>query len=380
MASRRGHGEGSIYQREDGRWCAAIDLGYVGGKRKRKVIYGKTRKDVSEKLKVVLRDHQQGLPVATERKTVERYLNEWLKNVAAPKVRPSTLQVYGEMISAIVPHIGRIELAKLTPEDVQAMLRAMSASGVAASSVARARAVLRNALGQAVRWGSLSRNVAALTDRPPESRQRPKVLSLNDAKKLLEAAQTSRLEALYHIALNLGLRQGELLGLRWQDVDLESSTLRIEQTIKAVRNKLIILPPKTRRSRRTLPLPPHIVGQLRRHKAHQLEERLLAGERWKEHGLVFASSVGTPIPPRNLVRSFGSLLARASLPHMRFHDLRHSSATLLAANGVPQRVAMEILGHTNISTTMNIYTHVFDDNVQQAIHTIGALLDTAEAS
>jgi integrase len=355
-------------------------LGYVNGKRKRKVIYGKTRKEVAEALKVVLRDKQLGMPVPVERQTVAQYLTRWLTDVAVPKVRLSTMQVYEETVERIVPHIGRVPLAKLTPQDVQRMLQEMAGAGAAPSSVARARAVLRNALGQALRWGLIPRNVAALTDAPPEERKVPKVLTPHDARALLEAARGERFEALYHVALALGLRQGELLGLRWQDVDLEAGTLRIEQTIKAVRNKLVIQSPKTRRSRRTLPLPPYVVEHLHRHRVRQLEEQLLAGKRWQEHDLVFASSVGTPIQPRNLLRAFHQLLAHAGLPRMRFHDLRHSCATLLAAQGVPPRVAMEILGHANISTTMNIYTQVLDDSTRQALFGMGTLLGAKEAS
>ena len=380
MGKRRGHGEGSIYQRQDGRWCTSIDLGYVNGKRKRKVIYGKTRKEVAEALKVILRDRQLGLPVAVERQTVEQYLTRWLADVAAPKVRPSTMQVYEETVRRIVPHIGRVPLTKLTPQDVQRMLQAIAAAGAAASSVARARAVLRNALGQAVRWGLVPRNVAALTDAPNDERKRPKVLTPQEARRLLDAVRGERFEALYHIALTLGLRQGELLGLRWHDVDLAAGTIRIEQTVKMVRGKLIIQAPKTHRSRRTLPLPPTLIDQLHQHRMRQRVEQAQAGDRWQDHDLVFASMVGTPTSPRNLLRSFWRILERAELPHMRFHDLRHACATLLAAQGVPPRVAMEILGHAHISTTMNIYTHVLDDSTKHAIVGMDALFGMKDES
>lgn len=153
------------------------------------MIYGKTRKEVAEALKVVLRDQQQGLPIAVEHQTVEHYLTRWLTDVVAPKVRPSTMDIYQETVRRIVPHIGRVELAKLTPQHVQRMLQVLADSGMAGSSVARARVVFRNALGQAVRWSLIPRNVAALTDAPSEERQRPKVLTPGDARTLLEAAR-----------------------------------------------------------------------------------------------------------------------------------------------------------------------------------------------
>lgn len=217
------------------------------------------------------------------------------------------------------------------------------------------------ALGQAFQWGLVARNVATLVAAPRATHSEMTVLTPEQARTFLETARNDRLEALYRVALSLGLRRGEALGLRWEDIDFEQRTLRVSFALQALKEKLTLVEPKTMTSRRTIPLPFALVSALRAHYARQLQERLLAGDRWQEHGLVFPTSIGTPMHAGNLVRSFHALLKRAGLPSIRFHDLRHSCASLLAAQGVPARVAMEILGHSDIRVTQNIYTHVFDD-------------------
>ena len=168
------------------------------------------------------------------------------------------------------------------------------------------------------------------------------------------------------MALSLGLRQGEALGLRWNDIDTGARTLHVAQALQAVKGTRSLMEPKTENARRTLPLPVAMVGALRSHRTRQLEDRLRAGAGWRDHGLVFPTSVGTPIHPRNLVRSFHALLKRAELAPIRFHDLRHSCLSLLAAQGIPARMAMEIAGHLDIRLTQNVYTHVYDEAKQQA--------------
>ncbi len=368
MGTRRGHGEGSIYQRKDnGLWCTVVDLGWVDGKRKRKYLYGKTRKEVSEKLKVVLRDQQRGVPIAAERQTVAHFLNTWLADRVKLNNRPKTYQSYSHLVRLhIIPTLGKTHLSKLSVQDVQGLLTRKRADGLSPRTVQYIRAVLRMALAQALKWGLVAQNVAALTDAPKVERYVTRPLTAAQAHTLLQAARGDRLETLYRVALSLGLRQGEALGLRWEDVDLGGPTLRVAVSLQLVGGKLQLTAPKTPTSCRTLPLPAALVTALRAQRVRQLEDQLLAGARWQEHGLVFTTRWGTPISPRNLVRSFKRLLGRAGLPDMRFHDLRHSCASLLAAQGVLARVAMEVLGHASIQTTQNIYTHVFDDAKRQA--------------
>jgi len=355
----RGAGEGSIYQREsDGLWVASVSLGYVNGKRNRKTIYGKTRKQVADQLKDLLHDEKRGLPVKVERQTVAQFLDRWVEDVVRPSVRPRTYQSYKQLIRLYLgPALGRHQLAKLEPQHVQAMMNEKLAAGLSPRTVNYQRAILRRALGQAVKWGQVSRNVAALTE--PVRGKTPEIrpLSVPEARKLLAAAHGDRLEALYSVALALGLRQGEALGLRWTDVDLDAGTLTVRYALQRLDGTLQLVEPKTDQSRRTVALPATVVAGLTAHRDRQAFERAKAGARWRESGLVFTNTLGGPLEPRNVVRHFHALLATAGLPRMRFHDLRHTAATILLAQGVPQRAVMELLGHTQLSTTMR-YTHI----------------------
>lgn len=382
--AKRGQNEGSIYQRDDGRWCAQVTLGYVDGKRKRKYLYGDTRKEVAEQLKVVLRDQQQGLPVATERQTLGEYLDRWLTDVAKPKVRPKTYHSYAQLVRLhLKPALGRHQLGKLEPQHVQAMMNAKIKAGLSPRTVQYLRAVLRRALGQALKWGMVARNVATLVDPPRVVQPEIQPLDPDQARQFLEAVRGDRLEALYAVALALGLRQGETLGLRWRDVDLDLGIVQVRVALQRVNGeKPRLVEPKTRQSRRTLPLPEALVVQLRSQRTRQREEHLLAGPRWEgqDWDLVFTNTLGGPLDARHLVRAFKAHLVRAGLPDIRFHDLRHSCASLLLAQGVHPRTVMEVLGHSTITLTMNTYSHVIPQAQRQAVELLQGLFAAPAAS
>ncbi len=249
---------------------------------------------------------------------------------------------------------------------MQALLNRKLAEGLSPRTVAYIRAILRQALNRALKWGLVLRNVATLVEPPKVERFKIQPLTKEQADRLLAAAKGDRLESLYRVALSLGLRQGEALGLRWEDVDLERRVLHIRVALQAAKGKLSLVEPKTDNAQRTLPLPAALGSALKAHRTRQLEERLKVGTAWQEHGLVFCTSVGTPIHPRNCVRSFHALRKRAGMEHLRFHDLRHSCLSLLAAQGISARMAMEIAGHSDIRLTQNVYTHVYDDAKRQA--------------
>jgi integrase len=376
--ARRGANEGNIYLRRDGRWEARVQVGWDGGRRRRKSFYGKTRRGVQEQLTRALRDLQQGLPVATdERQTVENYLRKWLTEVVRPAQRPRTYTTYeGWVRCHLVPELGRIRLVALTPQHVQSMMNRLLASGLSPRSVLHLRAVLRTALNQAVRWGVLRRNVAALVDPPHVPRFEIHPFSPDEARAFLVIAAADRLGALYTVALAVGLRQGEALGLQWEDLDLDRGLLTVRHALQRIDGKLQLAEPKTQMSRRTIALPTFAVVALRRHRGQQLREQLWAGSRWRENALVFTSTVGTPLDGSAVTRRLQRLLIEANLPKLRFHDLRHSAATLLLVQGVHVRVVMETLGHSQVSLTLNTYSHVSPTLQREAAMRMEDLLAT----
>jgi integrase len=364
--SRRGHGEGSIYQRaSDGKWVGSVNLGYrLDGKRDRKIIYGKTRKEVAERLKTLLRDQQRGLPLVTnERETLGQFLAHWLSEVARPNLRATTYATYENHIrNHITPALGRIPLQRLAPQQIQTFLNAKIASNLSPRTVADIHAVLRTALGQAMKWNLVHRNVAALVDKPRIPQKEVRFLTPDEAKKLLNAIHGDRFEALYVTTLSLGLRRGEVLGLRWQDVDIEKGILRVRQAVQRIQGQkgLQITEVKTRSGLRSINLPSVTVSALRAHRVRQIEERLLAGDRWQDTGLVFTTRLGTPIEPRNLKRSFDRVIEKAGLDHTCLHGLRHTAASFLLAQGVPMRMISDVLGHARTSITSDIYSHLYE--------------------
>lgn len=374
---KRGQNEGSIYKRRDGRWVGVISLGYVNRKRKRKAFYGATRREVQERLTSALKTTQEGQPIPPERQSVSQFLEEWLQNSAKPTIRPRTYVRYGEHVrNHISPAIGHIKLAKLTPQHVQALLNEKLGEGLAPATVRYMHAVLRRALKQAFKWDLVSRNVAVLVDAPRVAQKEIEPFTPEQARVFLDAIRGDRLEALYSVALAVGLRKGEVLGLKWSDVHLDKRTLTVRASLQRINGALVLVEPKSKQSRRTVALPQIVIDTVRVHRVRQIQERLLAGSRWQDHGLVFPTTIGTPMDTRNLTRHFRRALQDAGLPLRRFHDLRHSCASLLLVQGVHPRVVMEILGHSQISLTMNTYSHVIDKLQHEAAAQIDAVLGT----
>ena len=371
--ARRGNGEGSIVKRSDGRWCAAVSL--EGGRRK--FIYGRTRHDVADRMAAALRDREHGVLLTSRPQTLAQFLARWLQDSVRPTVRPKTYTSYSQLVSVhIAPALGAVPLAKLDPPRVQRFLNDKLQEGrISARTVQYLHAVLRAALGQALKWRLVQVNVATLVDSPRVERPEVRSVSPGDARTLLEATHGDRLEALYTLALAVGLRQGEALGLHWQDVNLEDGTLRVRVALQRLDGRgLVCVEPKTARSRRSVALPPQVVESLRMHKSRQAQERLIAGSRWQDTGLVFTTATGAPLEGTSITHRFQKLLQRAGLPHLRFHDLRHACASLLLAQGVHPRVVMETLGHSQISLTMNTYSHVIPALQRDAAERMDAIL------
>lgn len=358
MGTRRGHGEGSITQLKDGRWQARIDLGWIDGKRKRKAIYGKTRAEVAKKLTKLLADQQNGFPVVGERQTVGQYLSRWLDDSARPSLRPRTFTRYEQLIRLhAVPRIGKIILARLTPQDLAHLYRDRLDAGQSPRSVQFLHAVLHRALKQALAWGLIARNPADAVQAPRPERKDIQPLTREQVVTLLTAAEGDALEALYVLAVTTGMRIGELLALRWSDLD--GNRLSVRHTLQQIDKRWQLVEPKTDRSRRSITLAPLAVDALRRHRIKQNEQRLAVGAAWQDWGLVFCNEIGAPLDARNVLRaSFRPLLGRAGLPRIRLHDLRHTAATLLLGAGVHPKKVQDLLGHSTISLTLDTYSHI----------------------
>ncbi|MDQ0932147.1 tyrosine-type recombinase/integrase [Streptomyces turgidiscabies] len=396
----RANGDGTVYQRKDGRWEAA---GYVlapGNTRKRVRVYGATRKDAMTKLTEKIADSNRGLPIAAADSTVSAYLAYWLDGVAVHHLRENTHNRYAASIRLhLNPGLGVKKLVRLTTRDVRTVLDGLRttcqccaqkrdsvrrscctigqccAKRLSPLTVTYVHAVLKSALEHAVREDELPRNVARniKTTAPRPRRFQP--LTAAEARQFLHAANSDRLHALYELALRTGLRKGELLGLRWEDLDLDGGTASIHRSLQRTRSQgLTVLNTKTLASERRIALPTECINSLKIHQERQQEERRVAGTAWSDSGLVFTTPTGGPLDPANLTRRFGRLLNRAGLRRIRFHDLRHSTAPLLLEQGVDLVVIKELLGHAHIGVTAGVYAHVRLRLQRQAIDTLNDVL------
>lgn len=394
MSPKRGQGEGTIGKRADGRWAARISTGYKNGKRQRRWVYGKTRAAVAGKLAQLQRDQEGGTLSPPGRVTVSAFLHQWLEDSATQRLRPKTKASYQQIIRLhINPYIGHIPIQKLQPQHLQHWINILTREGwkrprtkadeaarrpekrgISARTAHYARAILRSALNQAMKWGIVPRNVATLITPPRLVRREMTPLQPEQAHRLIEAADAHRLGTLITAALALGLRQGEALGLQWRDVDLDAGTLHIRHALQRIDKTWTLTEPKSPRARRTIVLPGIVIASLKTHRTMQLEERLAAGKDWREQGFVFTTANGNPLEPSNLTRVFRALLKAADVPLIRFHDLRHSCATFLLAQGVDPRTIMETLGHSQISLTLNTYSHVLPNLKRDAAKRMHDLL------
>lgn len=386
MARKRGHGEGTIYRHPSGRWCAQVTVGYdpETGRPKRRTVYGRTRQEAAEKLARIMADAQQGLLADPARETLAEYLQRWLDTVQRPRVRPNTLAQYEALIRRhIAPALGRLRVDRVSPAHLQQFYAEKLQAGLSPSTVRTMHAILHKALGQAVKWGMLSRNPADHVDRPRVPRQEFKVLTPAQVQAFLAAARSDRLFALFVVAVTTGMRLGELLGLTWEDVNLNSGELHVRRQLVWVRNtQPTLAEPKTDSGRRTIVLPPVAVAALREHRRRQLQERLLAGPAWQDRwNLVFTTPLGTPINPANLRnRTFYPLLEKAGLPRVRFHDLRHTVASLLLAAGTNVKAVQEQLGHSTARMTLDVYAHTLPGMRQQVAATLERLVTPPQSA
>lgn len=374
--ARRGNDEGSIWRRSDGRWSGSYFVPNRDAGRVRRYVYGASREAVRTKLLALMVSVEKGLPISDGKETVGGYLSGWLTDVAAKRVRGNTLAGYRTNVDRhIVPKVGRRKLGKLTAADVRVMLDGCRQAGLSERSIRYVHATLRAALEDAVREDLVARNVAKLVRLRTPERAETRVLSVTEGQTLLRAVQPDRLFAALVLLMVLGLRRSEVLGLRWSDVDLERGELRIRQGLHYVGGTLQFLPPKTQRSRRNVPLPGLCAAALVEHRRLQEVERARSLHPWSDSGLVFVSAAGTPVDPTNFSHGFGRWCDLAGVPRVRLHDLRHTCVSMLLYLGVPPRVVMEIVGHSALEMTMNVYGHVNMDEQRGALDRLNGLLD-----
>ena len=366
MAKRRGNNEGSIYRRKDGYWVGQYGVQTAKGTNTR-YIYGKTRAVVAEKLTRALADRNDGLTYDTGKITVGEYVERCIEDSVKNTVRQRTYERYEQVARVhIKPAFGRIKLSALTPAHIRALYREKLDAGLAPRTVRYIHVTLNKALKQAVADGLIPRNPASSVKPPKLTKKEIRPLDREQVRAFFDAVSGERLEPLYVLAVTSGLREGELLGLRWEDVDLETGTLQVRRSLSEARSGRIFEAPKSGKGR-NVRLTQRALNALRAHRKRQLEERMKLAGLWQDYGLVFPSQLGTPIGARNLNRSFKRHLERAGLPRsFRFHDLRHTCATLLLRQGVNPKFVQELLGHSDVSLTLNVYSHVLPDMGDQA--------------
>lgn len=363
MARRSAQG---VRQRPDGVW-----EGRFMAHGRRQSVYGRTSVEAEEKLRAARVAADNGIRPARGRgETVASFLAEWLETSVAQRCRPSTVSSYRETVKRyIAPAIGGRPLAKLEPAHVARMLKDLTDRGdLSPTTVRYAYAVLRIALGRALKQGRVIRNVATLVDPPAKVRRELRPLTADQARQLVEGTAEDRLGALYAVAIATGLRQGELLALRWSDVDLDTGTLAVRHTL--TRRTRELAEPKTDRARRTLRVGASTVAVLREHRAGQ---PVLGRD-----GYVFTSRAGTALDSRNVTQDLQAALARLGLPRQRFHDLRHAYATLMLEDGEELAVVSRSLGHADLSTTADVYAHLTPAMLERAATRMDRILAPRE--
>ncbi|PWU04169.1 MAG: site-specific integrase [Terriglobia bacterium] len=406
MAKRRGNSEGSIYKMQDGRWRAAVMVGWKispDGKRTpdRKIFSAATRREVANDLSAALRDRDRGINIKPGKQTVGDFLAAWLEHTVKPSVRPKTYRSYEQMVRNhlsktvpvnewkdreldAIPGMKDVPLSKLTLQRVQQFFNEKLTAGNSSALVRYLRVVLRVALNEALKGDLIVRNVAQLATPPKVEKRELSPFTPEQAARFLKAAMGHRLEALFTVGLAVGLRSGECSGLLWSDVDLDTGRITVRHTLQRVKHpgekhgRLTLLPPKSEKSKRLIELPAKCVTSLKAHRERQKQECAFAGSRWVETGHVFTSTIGTPIDDRKILKDFNALVEAAKLPKQRFHDLRHACISLLGAQGVPLKVIAEIVGHSDIRLTQNVYQHVYSEAKRAAADTMDTLLTRME--
>jgi integrase len=378
MASKRGNGEGSVYMRGDGRWYGAITLGVnARGRPNRKTVSAKTRTEVVKKLNLIQRQVDDGLPFPDTALTVKQLLDRWFEDILKRTVTLSTSSNYRSIaVHHLIPNLGSRRLNDLTVAEVDRLWARKLEEGMSTSSVRRMRYVLSQAISQAIRWGVVNRNVAQLSRAPRIVRQEGRTLTPEQARMFLASLKGNRLEMLFTLMLVTGLRRGEALGLQWKDFDEDKGVLLVRRQLKREGGRIVVSDTKTSKSRRAVNLPSQLLELLQFHRLRQSEDRDIAGHAWVRTDFIFTTAYGTPFDPRNMLRDFKRACLDAGLGAWHLHELRHSAASLMLAKGVKLQVVSEVLGHSSIRMTADVYGHILEPDRQAAADAMGEALWT----
>jgi len=376
---RRINGDGSVYKRQDGYWAGAFYARTTAGRRKRIVVYGKTLQEARDKLLKAMQQARAGIPVPDQAWRLDLYLEYWLENIVKRNRRPATYNLYEMTVRLyLIPGLGNRRLTSLSVPVVQDFLNQRLEKGDSVRKVQVMRTVLSAALTRAVREELLVRNVARLAELPESKPATIHPWSASEARQFLAAAKDDSLHAAFVVLIFYGLRRGEALGLRWEDIDFDAGTIRIRQQVQRIRGQLLLAPVKTRASQRGLPLLDAVRQALKLQAERQEAYRADMGHAWPDLGLVLTTRTGRPIEPRNLVRSFRRICDDNKIRIIKVHHLRHTVGSLLKDLHIPARDVQIILGHTRISTTLEIYTDVDEQAKRDALTQLHGLLDQGE--
>jgi integrase len=369
MASKGKHrksGEGTLFQRKDGTWQAS----FIPANGKRKYYYGKTQREALEKLRKAQQEDKQGILATGPRQPFGDYINQWLEHVHKPTLRVSSYVTYRSLVkNHIIPALGHVALQKLTPQRIQAFYSELLEEELAPRSISTIHTLMHSALDNAVRWNLISRNVVSLVSLPHIEPHEAVVLSPDEAKKLVEVVRGNRMHAIILLAVTTGLRRGEILSLHWNDINLDDGIVYAHRTMNRFPGYgFVENDSKTKASRRKITLPQVVIDALVEQKQRQEMARQKAGSKWIEQNLVFPNMNGNYIQPNYVRIRFHQLLEKVGFPDMRFHDLRHSAATILLILGVHPKVVQELLGHSSIAITMNVYSHLLPSMQKDAMN------------
>lgn len=369
--TKRANGEGSLYQRSDGKWCASVRFeDPTTGEKDRKTFYGRTKTEARAKMKEARTRIDSGGPVRDSSATVAAWVKQWCDTTLEASSRKATTKANYKALAAghlQTGEIAAIPLGRLRPTDVERLIIALRDKGLAAATTQRVFNILRMALADAVRDGLVARNPAAAITQPKVTRREARFLTQDETRRILDAARGTRYYAALATIAALGLRRGEALALKWSDVDLEAGTVHVRGTLARIGGELVVTEPKTAKSRRMLALPPGMVRLLRDTRRMQLEERMKAANVWQEGGYVFTTPCGTPLEPRNVLRAFRTAAEHARVEGASVHTLRHSAATMWLEGGTNLKAVSELLGHADIRVTADVYGHVTQEVAREAI-------------